>query len=569
MSAQGHDSVRLMALLALPLFALNGRSLYGLRPPHLVWRIAAVGAFSFFLWISLSLWHRTVGPPGLGWARRQRTSLFMIATNDIIPIRTGSDEPMPMVLAWVTLLLTIWLIFSSAWLLIRHEQENVRKRVTKVRQKVVRAARRSVVGFSNAMNAPGSRASCAWRNSTAMASTWAGRGRPGSLPGRPRGLIAALELDSAGFGTGGGRGGGLGGGGPRDWRGGRGGGRPSCLDLLRRVAWLVLVALVAAARKLGGGAMTICLGRSVTPRRLSEAPWIEATPGWWSESEAMRRGRAARNHVRTMLMGRAQYHIYKKREHKSFFYPQRLWMALGLSLWIQLLITLFFVNTVRWFSTALAAAEAFDEKVVVESQHHAAIDEATRFAPIFRTVMLLVWALLADEGRGKIVHGVLTGVGTAVPILQSLVLLANWVHVFVLFRERIMKMRQGEYFFDRKLYREEYASLYIGYQVAGMTLSGFFFMAAGLVRAALNQRATSRPRRTPFLGAGFVACASLAHAVCQAAPALAMLAAYLASPLPPPFSSLPPLRPPFSHSAAKCRVAGRPSLCRSRCSSPS
>ena len=73
-------------------------------------------------------------------------------------------------------------------------------------------------------------------------------------------------------------------------------------------------------------------------------------------------------------------------------------------------------------------------------------------------------------------------------------------------------MHTGEYFFDRHIYREEYASLYIGYQVdgmtlsihicactytciythayacaylgyqvAGMTLSGFFFMAAGLV----------------------------------------------------------------------------------------
>ena len=43
----------------------------------------------------------------------------------------------------------------------------------------------------------------------------------------------------------------------------------------------------------------------------------------------------ARNHVRTMLHGRRAYHIYKRRQLKSFFFPQRLWMALGLSLWIQ------------------------------------------------------------------------------------------------------------------------------------------------------------------------------------------------------------------------------------------
>ena len=46
--------VRLLALLALPLFALNGRSLRGSQPPHLIWRIAAVGTFSFFIWISIS-----------------------------------------------------------------------------------------------------------------------------------------------------------------------------------------------------------------------------------------------------------------------------------------------------------------------------------------------------------------------------------------------------------------------------------------------------------------------------------------------------------------------------------
>ena len=64
----------------------------------------------------------------------------------------------------------------------------------------------------------------------------------------------------------------------------------------------------------------------------------------------MRRARSASNHVRTMVQGRKGYHIYKKRQHMSFFYPQRLWMALGLSMWIQILMTLFFINTVRWIS---------------------------------------------------------------------------------------------------------------------------------------------------------------------------------------------------------------------------
>ena len=53
-------------------------------------------------------------------------------------------------------------------------------------------------------------------------------------------------------------------------------------------------------------------------------------------------------------------------------------MALVLSLWIQVLMTLCFVNMVAWAKTAISAAKEFDEKVTVEAQHHAAIDEATR-----------------------------------------------------------------------------------------------------------------------------------------------------------------------------------------------
>ena len=179
-------------------------------------------------------------------------------------------------------------------------------------------------------------------------------------------------------------------------------------------------------------------------------------------------------------------------------------MALVLSLWIQLLLTLFFTNLVRWLSTALTAAEAFDDKLMAESQHHMAIEEMTRFAPVFRSVMLILWALLADGGRGAVLHAALDGLGLALPLLLSLILILNWVHVFVIYRERIMKLRQGVYFFNRRIYQEEYASFFIGYQVAGMTLSGFFFMAAGLVIAL---------PLTVFLTIAFTSSSSVAYIV--------------------------------------------------------
>ena len=124
--------MRLLALLALPLFALNSRALSG-GPPHLAWRIAGVGAFAFFLWISLCLWARLAGPAGLGWAEHEYTSLFLISPNDLTPLRAGTHEPLPMLLASCNLALTIWLCVCVAWLLVRHEREGLAKVSTTAR----------------------------------------------------------------------------------------------------------------------------------------------------------------------------------------------------------------------------------------------------------------------------------------------------------------------------------------------------------------------------------------------------------------------------------------------------
>ena len=95
-------------------------------------------------------------------------------------------------------------------------------------------------------------------------------------------------------------------------------------------------------------------------------PWLEPTPGWLFESHAARRSRLARNHVKTMLRGRRSYHTYIEKAEDSFFYPQRLWMAFYLSVWVQLLIVLTFCNVVRWLGGFLIAAEDFDRKVANE-----------------------------------------------------------------------------------------------------------------------------------------------------------------------------------------------------------
>ena len=54
------------------------------------------------------------------------------------------------------------------------------------------------------------------------------------------------------------------------------------------------------------------------------------------------------------------------------------------------------------------------------------------------------------------------------------VLLGNWCHVFFIYRQRLLRMRRGQYFFNRKVYREE------GIEGTGSAArSGFFGPASG------------------------------------------------------------------------------------------
>ena len=73
--------------------------------------------------------------------------------------------------------------------------------------------------------------------------------------------------------------------------------------------------------------------------------------------------------------------------------------------------------------------------------------------------------------RAQIIHTALVAIGTALPALCYSVLIGNWAHVFRTYKQRMLRMRRGVYFFDRKVYREESANQYVGYQVAGMTIA--------------------------------------------------------------------------------------------------
>ena len=493
---QGHDSVRLLALLAMPLFALNGRSMRD-EPAHILWRLLAVGAFAYFFWTCTALFYRLMGPDGIfpEWSTTNsdtgHTSLFTISTNDLTPLRSSANEPLPLFVSILCYSMTLFIGIALFWLLIKSDVKKQQVAVVQKAKKAasrMRAARRSVAAFGNviaknpkAQNLRNQARRCSQfaagaidrvratratgdRNTDDGAPTAASPRSPRKKGGRgafPEGLVVAAGVPGSDRAT------------DRSTDpGSPGGGTPqrSRKDkgLLSKVMLLIDM---------------ICFGKARRLKKIEGAPWLEPSPGWWSESEAERRARCARNHVRTMLRGRKSYAVYKKREGESFFYPQRLWMAFSLSIWIQLIIALFFGNIVRWVGAALHAAQDFDRKVTSESQYHAAIDEAERFAPVFRLFMLLLWAVAAPSGRGAIIHTALAIVSSLIPILGFLVLLGNWLHVMMLYKRRVLELRRGVYFFDRLKYREDPSNQYIGFQIAGMTLSGFFFMAGGVALA--------------------------------------------------------------------------------------
>ena len=212
--------------------------------------------------------------------------------------------------------------------MVKLQRETAKKAADKMKAGV-RVARRSVVAFGNVAsqavgntNKAGMMALSNVRGSVAVArgsvANAAGRkkrGGPGSVP-------LPLQIEASGSDEG---------------SASKSRGRPSLKAPMALKEKLLVVCsclrLLTATlcKKLEKTFALVCLGQddpSKPPRTIPGAPWLEVGPGWWLESEASRRGRCARNHVKTMVRGRKDYHVYKSRQGESFFYPQRLWDGL-------------------------------------------------------------------------------------------------------------------------------------------------------------------------------------------------------------------------------------------------
>lgn len=123
----------------------------------------------------------------------------------------------------------------------------------------------------------------------------------------------------------------------------------------------------------------------------------------------------------------------------------------------------------RWIEATITAAHTFDMTLQEESQFQATVSSTSKYPPPFCALLSMTWVFLASGGRAELFRTAMNATLYAGPLVQYLVLLGSWVHVFALYRQRLLRMRRGDYFFERKHYREEAANKFVGYQVAGMT----------------------------------------------------------------------------------------------------
>jgi hypothetical protein len=239
------------------------------------------------------------------------------------------------------------------------------------------------------------------------------------------------------------------------------------------------------------------------------------------EARASRRMRAARNYVRKLLRGRKwlknQLERHQERiqnRHRNpvtlaisrllglptrvhphlpyqlrddFFYPERLYFGVVLSLWLQLMISIALLGCTR---AAFGAIHSIGDAMLqldaaAAAQMQPSMLRAMGFsniAPVGAIALTAVANFYEIMGLGDSVEDVVSQIDTSLLVVFqiaaaflgfiSLVLhVVVWVKFFRKYRERMFRMRTGRYFFDARKFDETGGSSFIGYQAAFMIFS--------------------------------------------------------------------------------------------------
>jgi hypothetical protein len=272
------------------------------------------------------------------------------------------------------------------------------------------------------------------------------------------------------------------------------------------------VIFVNVCERLGG-----CCLRCYHRVRPPPAADGELERGYWWESHASRRQREARNHVRKMLRGKkhlvalaaaAQEKLNKRYyrqfwagvfggrlevsvtqvydDNATFFYPERLYLGFTVSIWLQLLLIAVVVNFAQWGDAFVVFARNVGEQkrdVAMSGLGSGAGDDQN---PLQLAIEIITneFALLVSSYLSWLEaffgEGLLVPFAVICGVFQIWYVCALWRGIFVRYKQRLLAMRRGEYFFHRLAFRESGASLYIGFQAR---------------RAAAPSASPSPPRR--------------------------------------------------------------------------
>jgi hypothetical protein len=160
---------------------------------------------------------------------------------------------------------------------------------------------------------------------------------------------------------------------------------------------------------------------------------------------------------------------------EAFFFPQRLKMACALSLWISLMLSLIFTNICSWGVAVLSAAGHLDAVMTAQAPVSDQIHAATMLADkpiVMLTILSALGVQVPLESEGPATFAIMVGWVMVFGLLTLLLtVVGQWFFIFQNFKSDSFELRRGAYFFDKALFREEYANKYIGFQVAHMTVS--------------------------------------------------------------------------------------------------
>merc|ERR1740133_195891 len=174
-------------------------------------------------------------------------------------------------------------------------------------------------------------------------------------------------------------------------------------------------------------------------------------------------------------------------EQAVFYYPERLYMGLWLSAWLQVLLAAVVFSMAAWADGVVLYAQQKATQTLENAASASLGDAGT--SPVELAFNLHI----AEAGKYLAVYiatiqaifgeGFLRPFAIAIGAIQLGYVLSLWRGIFVRYRARLLRMRRGDYFFKREEFRESGSSMFIGYQVAFIAVVSiiFFWVAVGLV----------------------------------------------------------------------------------------